>query len=216
MIARTQHIRHGHILKDLWPREVRILQQARRKTFVVSGFLFSHEAGDEPGRGLHQHHGGGLPAVEHGLAHADLLDRQNVHEPGVDAFIPTAHQRQRLFPRQLAGQRLRERLTGGGEHDDPPRSAPLRFQFPQGLYQRFQHHDHAGPAAIRTVVHDMVAVFRPVAGVQDIEFDKPRLARLAEQRRIQRGCKPFREQSQYINSHCFVLYEDWGRGEKPF
>ena len=69
---------------------------------------------------------------------------------------------------------------------------------------------------IRTVVHDMVAVFRPVAGVQDIEFDKPRLARLAEQRRIQRGCKPFREQSQYINSHCFVLYEDWGRGEKPF
>ena len=130
--------------------------------------------------------------------------------------IPAAYQRQRLFPRQLAGQRLRERLTGGGEHDDPPRSAPLRFQFPQGLYQRFQHHDHAGPAAIRTVVHDMVAGFRPVAGVQDIEFDKPRLARLAEQRRIQRGCKPFREQSQYINSHCFVLYEDWGRGEKPF
>lgn len=109
MIARTQHIRHGHILKDFGPREVRILQQARRKTFVVSGFLFSHEAGDEPGRGLHQHHGGGLPAVEHCLAHADLLDRQNVHEPGVDAFIPAAHQRQRLFPRQLAGQRLRER-----------------------------------------------------------------------------------------------------------
>ena len=80
-----------------------------------------------------QHHGGGLPPVEHGLAHADLLDRQNVHEPGVDAFIPAAHQRQRLFPRQFAGQRLRERLTGGGEHDDPPRSAPLRFQFPQGL-----------------------------------------------------------------------------------
>ena len=54
MIARTQHIRHGNILKDLGPREVRILQQTRRKTFVVAGFLFPHETGDEPGRGLHQ------------------------------------------------------------------------------------------------------------------------------------------------------------------
>lgn len=36
---------------------------------------------------------------------------------------------------------------------------PLHFQFPQGLYQRFQHHDHAGPAAVRTVIHNMVAVF---------------------------------------------------------
>ena len=109
-------------------------------------------------------------------------------------------------------------LGGGGEHDDPPRSAPLRFQFPQGLYQRFQHHDHAGPAAVRTVIHNMVAVFRPVAGVQDIEFDKPRLTRLAEQRRIQRGLKPFRKQSQYVDSHsCRVEIQiGEGGGEKFF
>ena len=91
----------------------RILERLeRRRAFVAE------HAGQQPGHGINHHGGGQLAAAQDVIPDRDLLVREVLGHPLVDALIPPANQQQFGLARETIGHRLLEQTALGRKQDD--------------------------------------------------------------------------------------------------
>ena len=75
--------------------------------------LLADHAGDQPRDGLEHHERRKLSPGEHVVADRELLGRQSLDDPFVDALVPPADQHEPRLLRELASERLVQAAPGG-------------------------------------------------------------------------------------------------------
>jgi hypothetical protein len=134
----------------------------------------AHEARQQPHHRLGDRQGRHLSSVEHVVAEADLTHLGplggRLDHALVDALVAADQEDQPRSGRQLAGERLGERLTAGRRDDH---GGPVDRQLVEGLAERLGLHHHPGTSAVRRVVHGVVPIVGPPPQVVDVEFEQP-------------------------------------------
>ena len=105
----------------------------------------------------------------------DLLGRQLLPYPVVDALVPPAENHDVLEPCQPRRVGLRQPTALRRREQHRPRLAARRADVLGRAKKRLGLHHHARPAAIRHIVDDPVPVGREVPEVVHLQVDDPGL-----------------------------------------
>ena len=139
VMAGEQHIRHARPAPLGRAGIMRIFQQPGAEAFLLGARPGAHHARQQPHAGIEQHERRQLPAGEHVIADADLLDAADIEHPLVDALVPSADQPhprprcQRANPRLVEARRpaARDRAAAArhrrrSPHPARPAASPCR------------------------------------------------------------------------------------------
>src|SRR5450759_3895120 len=199
VVAGEQHRRHGLARILLGPGVMRTIEQSAHKRILRRRILVAQHAGQLPHHRVDQHHRRQLPAGEHIVADRYLLVDRAADQSLVHALVAPAQQYCAWSRREfhhfavIEHPALRRKvyhlaLTAG----DAP------FGRTNRLFQRLGQHHHAGPAAIRPVVHRAVVVAGEVARIPQLQTVARRLQRAADDTRFSERREHLRKQRHAI------------------
>src|SRR5205807_2035774 len=178
VVPREQLLGHSRALVHLGPRVLRALEKALRERLLERRLFIAQRPRQLAHHRIDQRHRRELAAREHEVAERQLLVDAPRQEPLIDAFVAAAKQRQRALLRQLhrlaviEPTALRRQVNGFS-------ICPVLPGCLERPVQRLGQHHHAGPAAVRTVVHRPVVVAREIARIPRREAPQSGLQRAA-------------------------------------
>ena len=157
MVAAQQYRRRRQPRHHLGPGVMGTIQQPPEKRILHSGFIIAQCPRQAPGHCVYQYHGRKLSAAEYVISNGPLLVNFQFHDPFINAFIPACDQDERVPAGKVHHVPLPQLPPLGRQADHRGRGQSLPG-VAYGCQQRLRHHDHAGPAAIRPVIHGPVTV----------------------------------------------------------
>jgi hypothetical protein len=208
VVARPQHLGDGPAPELGGPGVLRVLEEPVGERLVVTRRLVPHHARHEATHGFQHDHGRHLPAVEHVVAHRELVVDQVAGHPGVDPFVPTTEQAEALAGREVPGQGLVEPTATRAEEEQGPGRVHGLDAGEHGL----GHEDHARSAPERRVVHRPVRVPGLRAEVVGPHVEQAVPSRLAEQAGLREAVDQVGEDGEDVDAHGRRAFSHRRRG----
>src|SRR5262245_52794766 len=125
VVAREEDLRHALPPELRGPRVLGTFDRiAFRERLRRGGVLRAERAGQEPRDGVRDGHRGDLAAGHHVVADGELLGRERLADPFVEALVAAADQHEVLVARVLASDLLREGASLRSDQNGHSVSAP--------------------------------------------------------------------------------------------
>ena len=176
-------------------------QQAVLEGVGEGGGFIAQRARKQPDHGVHDDGGRNLAAAEHVVAHRDFARHQVLADAVVDSLVVAAENDQIALAGKRVGDALIEDFAVGGGVDHLVVVA-FGFQLLDEVVDGFDHHHHAGVAAVAVVVRLPVESLAIIADVVDVNLHQPLVYCAFDNRVAQRALEQFRNYTKDINSHA--------------
>src|SRR5579859_6705681 len=196
-----QHLRHGVPFEVGRPGVVRVIEQARRERVLAHRRLLAHHARHETAHGLDDHHRRQFAAAQNVIADADFFRAEDLGDALVHSLVPAAQNGELRRRGEGPDPRLREAPPLRAGQQDRPRRRRGAPDDVHGAEERLGLHHHAGPAAVRRLVHGPVAVVRERAEVPDHQVEQAPRAAAADHPRVERPGKHVRKDRHHVDTH---------------
>ena len=174
MVARQQHVGHAQAAKLPRPGVLGAFHQAvGAGEGILTGTLFvTQNAGQQAGDRVDDHHRRHLAAGEHIVADGDLIGLECFADTVVEALVAATHEHDPLLAGELFDTGLIQPPPAGRQHHEMAGDVGLLLHGFDARHDRPGHQQHAGPAAIRPVVHLPMHALGEVADVRQADVDQ--------------------------------------------
>ncbi len=162
-------------------------------------------AGNQPGNGIHHHHGGQFPSGQDIIADGNIIRHDFLQHPFVDAFIMSAKENKVFLFCKLCCHLLPEGLSLRRQVYGPDGFPICRtgfFQYlPVACKNRLRLHQHTGAASIGVIIHLSMFIFRIIPDIQRFHGQNPFFHGTAQYTGLHPLPDHFRKQRHYIKIH---------------
>ncbi|VXA77410.1 hypothetical protein AERO9A_190006 [Aeromonas salmonicida] len=119
----------------------------------------------------------------------------------IDTFVSTGYQNQFLIRRQLGYARLSQLASLRRKIDDFRPVSRRLLGCMNRVTQRLNHHQHAGPTTIRTIIDRTMFVVGKLPGVPALNLQQATLDGPTRYPVLGNGSEHFREEANHPNPH---------------
>jgi hypothetical protein len=206
VIPAQENLRHLAAPVDAGAGEMGTVEQpvpvgaTYREGVLPGGVLVAQRVRQQSDHRVDQEHRGDLAARDHEIAHADLLRLENLDRPLIDPLVVAGDQQEPRQRRKLVDPCLVQRPPLRRQEDAVRRGGVERLDGLDGVDERLAHHDHAGTAAERSIIHLAVLVVGVCPDVVQIAAHEARLDRAAHDARADDALEHGREQRKDVDA----------------